>query len=251
MFTEDIQILESDKDVSKSCIFDFPDRPPDTLPPQYPPVDPPPCYPSCPPDDWPPPVPPTPPPLPPGVIPHGFTFSTGLTSTNFGHIISDPNFPFDEFPIVGFYKTQIFNNNGNLLGELIDTNFLAGSVLIDFLTGSWNSGDHPVAIIQGNRTGPAPGFQKSGFVITSNLFYKFPAIPFFIIKHRISITPPPNEYGSFIAIMQIAFPSPHLPVIYQTSGAVEIYDLDATIYFYQNGFCASICFLNGVQIFPS
>lgn len=69
--TIDLEDSEPHKDVSKSCVFDFPDRPPDTLPPDYPPLNPPVCYPYCPGDDWP--VPPTPPGvvIPPDAIPLG------------------------------------------------------------------------------------------------------------------------------------------------------------------------------------
>lgn len=70
MAIADLEVPSSDKDTSKSCIFDFPDRPPDTLPPDPPPPTPPLCFPYCPGDDWPPIVPPVPP-LPPGVIPPG------------------------------------------------------------------------------------------------------------------------------------------------------------------------------------
>lgn len=72
MFTDDLIQPDTDKDVSKSCVFDFPDRPPDTLPPEFPPVDPPDCYPYCSSDDWPPFIPPPPPPIviPPDSFPH-------------------------------------------------------------------------------------------------------------------------------------------------------------------------------------
>lgn len=80
MYTEDLQDLAADKDVSKSCIFDFPDRPPDTLPPQYPPISPPTCYPWCSFDDWP---PPPPPPWPNPIIPPN-TYGPGFQTTEAG-----------------------------------------------------------------------------------------------------------------------------------------------------------------------
>lgn len=96
MFTEDLEVSGIDKDSSKSCIFNWPDRPPETLPPQYPPIDPPACYPYCSFDDWPPILPPEPPdddpPMPPGTIDHGINvdivthLSRSLASFNPGHI---------------------------------------------------------------------------------------------------------------------------------------------------------------------
>lgn len=49
------------KDMSKSCVFDFPDRPIDSFPPNFPPGIPPVLYPYDPKDDW--------PPIPPEIIP--------------------------------------------------------------------------------------------------------------------------------------------------------------------------------------
>lgn len=46
-------LQDTGKDTSKSCVFDFPDRPVDTLPPNVPPFPPPPTYPYDPVDDWP------------------------------------------------------------------------------------------------------------------------------------------------------------------------------------------------------
>lgn len=80
MYTEDLQFLKEDKDVSKSCVFDFPDRPIDSLPPDYPPPGNPVDYPYNPIDDWPfrpdiPPILPFPP-DPPAEPWTGFRLST-------------------------------------------------------------------------------------------------------------------------------------------------------------------------------
>lgn len=53
MYTEDLQFIVENKDTSKSCVFDFPDRPIDSLPPNYPPGTPPPGFPYEPTLDWP------------------------------------------------------------------------------------------------------------------------------------------------------------------------------------------------------
>lgn len=51
--TEDLQLLQSNKDTLESCVFDYPDRPVESLPPEYPPVDPPHNFPNEPELDWP------------------------------------------------------------------------------------------------------------------------------------------------------------------------------------------------------
>lgn len=53
-------LLDTGKDTSRSCVFDFPDRPVDSLPPDHPVGPPPDLYPYDPVDDWPPPVLPVP-----------------------------------------------------------------------------------------------------------------------------------------------------------------------------------------------
>jgi len=98
MYLEDI--TSQPMDVSHSCIFDWPDRPPGSIPPEYiPPGGPPGCHPYCQPPP-PPIIPPgNPPPIhPPGTYPPGnFTLPpNGTYNRSFGGTHTIENF--DEAP---------------------------------------------------------------------------------------------------------------------------------------------------------
>lgn len=121
MFTEDLQVLATDKDVSKSCIFGFPDRPEDSFPPNFPPIDPPTCYPYCPPDDWPPVIFPPPPILPPNVIPHPGFIPVGIN----GSVSTADVGGFAETPYGSINVTGLGTLTG-VFGFIDNTQYLGG-----------------------------------------------------------------------------------------------------------------------------
>lgn len=105
-------LIIADKDVSKSCVFGFPDRPPDTLPPHYPPPSPPPCYPYCRFDDWPIPIDPIIFPPPPPAYNHGPVTALECSS----QCTTGDNQGLSEIPstilsISGLGSIQIIDNN--------------------------------------------------------------------------------------------------------------------------------------------
>lgn len=133
----DLELAE--KDESKSCVFDFPDRPPDSNPPGPFPIDPPDCFPYCRIDDWPHPLPFPWPPPPPPPIHHGpgiASFCSGFTTAGAGG------------GGLSHYPSAILTIPGVGQIQIIDDNF---SDLTVYLGGAATLGDH-IAFINRHLT---------------------------------------------------------------------------------------------------
>lgn len=105
-------LISAEKDVSKSCIFGFPDRPPDTLPPHYPPPSPPTCYPYCRIDDWPPPPTPIIFPPPPPAYNHGPLIAVECSAEcDTGAVQGLSEYPAIILNIPGLGSIQIIDNH--------------------------------------------------------------------------------------------------------------------------------------------
>lgn len=237
MALEDLQQIDINKDISKSCIFDFPDRPPDSLPPDPPPIDPPICFPYCPSDDWVPPLPPVIPPIlviPPGVIIH-----PGINFTGVEFDTSVFNAP----PVAIFtLKTEV-----SLLGELTDVS-LAHDTHAQYLGGAGTELDNITNLTREFDS----GFGKFTFTDFIKILAEFP-----------------DAYLSIRTTLNYAIASPSqplLPIGDIAIGIANAVEPDTIQYsytlFYTNNTAVFDCFIfrdtsvqslllvNGVQVFP-
>lgn len=174
--TEDLQLLKEDKDVSRSCVFDFPDRPVDSLPPNLPAPGGPPDYPWNPTFDWPfifpKPVPGSDPyPTPPGTVNLGDNFFSIDGGASI--VIAPSGF--------GVFCKMTVSNLGTA-GDLTN-----GSLAV-YLGGAGTALDY-IASVQGGPTG------KLFDVDFLKLLTAFPGVSTFLIEVQLGQVAKPIGSG--------------------------------------------------------
>lgn len=246
MYLEDLGQLASDKDTSKSCIFDFPDRPPPTLPPDYPPINPPDCYPSCPPDDYPP-FPYTPPILPPGVIPHGQVFAIYCVSAAFSNGLGGfSELPFSSVLVGGFSPMSIGSEE-----------FPPVFSTVAFYRGGEETHDDNIAFLERNYpfyVGNTPTHINFG-VNFAKLFTEFLEINLFFIQATVGVESslPTAFQGSGISSQLLANgPISQIQYNYDIPPGTALPITGVITWYVQRGSFRVWSYgeVNGVQIFP-
>lgn len=177
--TEDLQHLKEDKDSTRSCVFDYPDRPVDSLPPDLPPPGTgPPDLPYDPTFDWPfipvgdRPIPGSDPhPVPPGTINLGDNFFSIDGGTSI--VIAPDGF--------GVFCKMVVSS----LGEAGD---LSNGVLAVYLGGAGTPSDY-IASVQGGPTG------KLFDVDFLKLMTAFPGVATFVIDVQLGQVAKPIGSG--------------------------------------------------------